>query len=182
MQGYRVELEINARNLADVSVPVGLGWHPYFHANALTDQSLDSLYLELPAKTEVVSDDMLIPLEGSQAFKEPDYAQSQCGRIIVELKDWEVDTAWTDLWADKDGLIRSYVVGSQGHLVLTQDTPVPHSVVHAFTGDTLPTRKRQSLALEPCSAVTNAFNRIPQLLELEPGQSRSLHTSVDYVS
>ena len=180
-QGYRLELEINARNLADVPVPVGLGWHPYFHANALTDQSLDSLYLELPSKTEVVSDDMLIPLEGSQAFKEPDYAQSQCGRIIVELKDWEVDTAWTDLWADKDGLIRSYVVGSQGHLVLTQDTPVPHSVVHAFTGDTLPTRKRQSLALEPCSAVTNAFNRIPQLLELEPGQSRSLHTSVDYV-
>ena len=53
--------------------------------------------------------------------------------------------------------------------------------MHAFTGDTLPTRKRQSLALEPCSAVTNAFNRIPQLLELEPGQSRSLHTSVDYV-
>ena len=99
----------------------------------------------------------------------------------MELKDWEVDTAWTDLWADKDGLIRSYVVGSQGHLVLTQDTPVPHSVVHAFTGDSLPTRKRQSLALEPCSAVTNAFNRIPQLLELEPGQSRSLHTSVDYV-
>lgn len=181
-QGHRLELEINVRNLADVAVPVGLGWHPYFHAKALTDQGIDSLYMELPAKTEVVTDDMLIPLEGTHAFKEPDYAQSQCGRIIVELKDWEVDTAWTDLWADKDGLIRSYVVGSQGHLVLTQDTLAPHSVVQAYSGDTLPTRKRQSLALEPCSAVTNAFNRIPQLLELEPGQSRSLHASVDYVS
>lgn len=181
-QGYRLELEINARNLADVTVPVGLGWHPYFHANAITDQGLDSLYMELPAKTEVVSDDMLIPLEGSQAFKEADYAHSQCGRIIVELKGWEVDTSWTDLWTDKDGLIRSYVVGSQGHLVLTQDTPVAHSVVHAFTGDTLPTRKRQSLALEPCWAMTNAFKRIPQVMELEPGQTRSLHASVDYVS
>ena len=161
-QGYRLELEINARNLADVPVPVGLGWHPYVPRQcSYRPEPRPRFTWSYRPKTEVVSDDMLIPLEGSQAFKEPDYAQSQCGRIIVELKDWEVDTAWTDLWADKDGLIRSYVVGSQGHLVLTQDTPVPHSVVHAFTGDTLPTRKRQSLALEPCFGCDQCFQPDP---------------------
>jgi len=53
--------------------------------------------------------------------------------------------------------------------------------MHVYTADTLGTRRRESIALEPVEFMTNAFNR-PECqvdLNLKPGASRRFRFGVE---
>jgi aldose 1-epimerase len=76
-----------------------------------------------------------------------------------------LDTGYTDLLRDEDGLARVrfddltlWVDGAYGYL-------------QVFTGDPLPDVARRSLAVEPMTCPANAFRSGDGLLVLEPGQA-----------
>lgn len=164
-------LELVATNESETDAPIGLGWHPYFKLAPVDDMSISIL-----ARSGVEVDDGLIPLPGEQAFA----TSNRFPLCLHSLEDVELDDALTELEvtpAGVNGVVR--VLGGP-QLVLETDLPVERQgqgILHFYTGDTLNNRQRDSLAVEPCQYMTNAFNRpeVADALRVAPGQSTKLH-------
>ncbi|MDO4791953.1 MAG: hypothetical protein Q3999_05660 [Buchananella hordeovulneris] len=170
-------LELSATNEGEVDAPIGLGWHPYL---ALTTADLASV--SLLARSSVEVDPGLIPLAGESAF-------SAAGRFPVclgSLGEVELDDAFTELEVTHAGVNAVLRGPNLDQIALESDLPVQkrgEGIVHFYTGDTLDSRQRDSVAVEPCQFMTNAFNR-PELadsLRVAPGQSTSLRARFVYL-
>lgn len=57
----RLRVEIAAENTGDSAMPLGFGWHPYFHLPLLPDNQRGTDLVEIPADRLWVLDDSLIP-------------------------------------------------------------------------------------------------------------------------
>ena len=141
---------------------------------------ISNLSLAIPARMKILTDSRIIPLPGDAAFagvKAPvrhDY--------IGSLR---MDQAYTHLVPDEDGVVVTELRDpARGSRVLLTQEPSEAPVVHVFTGDGLPRAERQSIALEPCSALSDAFNRADAKarLALEPGRTRSLTATLSYIA
>src|SRR5206468_1797241 len=109
--------------------PVGMGAHPYLHAGP---GGVDSATVQLPAGTRLQTDDRGIPT-GRAAVDGTRYDF----RRPRPVADQVLDTAYTDLVPDPDGLVRVRVTRSDGRQVaLWTDSGWPY--LQVFTGDTLP--------------------------------------------
>ncbi|OKL52003.1 aldose 1-epimerase [Buchananella hordeovulneris] len=174
--GQRLEAHLVTTNVGTRRAPVGIGWHPYVQLG-----NVDELRVAIPARARVAVDDALIPLLGDDA-----YVPTALPVELAPIGEAIIDTAYTDLVADADGLVRSLLVGPDGASVtLEQRTATQRrgqGIVHIFTGDTLQVRRRQSLAIEPCQFVTNAFNRAEtgRAVALAPGHSAVLDAALVY--
>lgn len=175
--GSALTLEMEATNESEVPAPVGLGWHPYL---CLGD--VDELKVSIPAKCRIIPDETLIPLPGDAAFSE----SSPEDHEKLALKSQVLDQAWTELVASDDGVVRTVLTSPLGStFTLEQHTEVETpgvGIVHLFTGDTLKHRPRESVAVEPCLFMTDAFNRqeCATQLPLAPGQKRCLDSTLLY--
>jgi aldose 1-epimerase len=123
-----------ATNVGDRAFPFGLGHHPYL-AGAPT---VDELVLHVPART---------PAD----FVDP----RAIGAAVL-------DTTYTDLERDDDGLVRIRV----GDAILWADEA--YGYLQVFTGD-LPEVERRGLAVEPMTCPPQAFRTGEGLIRLEPG-------------
>lgn len=173
-----LSVTIDVRNDSDAPAPVTLGWHPYVRMPGLA--GISNLSLAIPARMKILTDSRIIPLPGDAAFagvKAPvrhDY--------IGSLR---MDQAYTHLVPDEDGVVVTELHDpARGSRVLLTQEPSEAPVVHVFTGDGLPRAERQSIALEPCSALSDAFNRADAKarLALEPGRTRSLTATLSYIA
>ncbi|MDH7804018.1 MULTISPECIES: aldose 1-epimerase [unclassified Rhizobium] len=167
--GHDVTIDIRGINGDDRPLPFAAGWHPYFRLPGIS--SIDDLYLTLPSRTAIETDEHLIPLTDGETgiLKRDDAAFLSATPLAGHV----LDVCFTDLIASANGLYETRLENRQDGSALTVWQERGH--MHVFTGDTLARDRRTSIALEPVETPTNAFNQ-PELtaaLTLQPGESRS---------
>jgi aldose 1-epimerase len=153
-----------ARNQGETAAPFGAGQHPYLSPGTGT---IDDCALELPAATVILVDTERSLPSGSRPVQGGPL-DFHSARKIGSL---ELDSPFTDLIRDTDGLARTRLTASDGACVeLWVDGA--YRVLEVFTGDTLaPGRRRTGLAVEPMTCPPNALASGQQLLRIEPGES-----------
>ena len=152
-----------ARNLGAEPCPYGSGQHPYL---TLGTPTVDSLRLQVPGKTVLLSDERGLPV--STESVDGTVFDFRIGRTIGSTV---LDNAYTGLARDADGRARVLLDDPDGGsgLTLWVDEGYPYLMV--FTGDSLPDIARRSIAVEPMTCPPNAFRTGVSLTRLEPGES-----------
>jgi aldose 1-epimerase len=170
---FRVEYRLSAAGLSVTTealnagpepCPYGIGAHPYL---TLGTPSIDSILLELPARSRLVADDRGIPQE-LVAVTGTRYDFRTARAVGAD----RLDTGFTDLRRDEDGLARARITDPAGtrHSTLWVDGAYTHLMV--FTGDTLaPEARRRGIAIEPMSCPPNALATGEGLVWLAPGET-----------
>ena len=153
LSGPKAALRFTATNIGREAAPVTIGWHPYF---CLPGSVTDELRLRIPASGYVPVDKKLVPTAVSAELTgtELDFTGS---RLIGPTT---IDIAY-------GGISGAVTLESRRHRLRLRQDRALFGYVQVFTPPT-----RDSIAIEPVSAATNAFNW-PELGRrvLEPGQS-----------
>ena len=135
-------LEFELLNSGDQSFPFGLGWHPYFASSNLSDS-----YLSMDALDHFICPERMIPEEKEAAGLADRF------------------TVGEQVFDDGYSLVRpacSFETPDY-HLSLSFDTP-EESYLQIYTPP-----HRRSMAIEPMTCVTDAFNNGIGLEVLDPG-------------
>jgi aldose 1-epimerase len=154
-----------ATNLDTDAAPFGIGFHPYLSVPAPT---VDTSSLVIPARRRLVTDERGLPIRNIPvAGTEYDFTAR---RWIGATR---LDTAYTDLVRDEDGIARVELDDPAGQRGATVWMDARFTHVMAFTGDTLepPSRRRTSIALEPMTCPPDALRSGEDIVTLEPGNS-----------
>lgn len=189
---HRLELVLKVANTGQSDAPVTLGWHPYLRYQG--PRELASIVL--PAVTAIRTDPANIPLPGQDAFVDlseniggaftPDQRVSCLGQTVVIQAPAGLDHAFTDVHRDNDEWVRAYLRHGDGTEVAVEFQPDEIArgvgVFQVFTGEPLEERSGEAVAIEPCLAMTDAFNRseCACAIRLAPGQIRSLRAGLSF--
>ncbi|PZF60275.1 hypothetical protein DEI92_07915 [Curtobacterium sp. MCBD17_034] len=160
--GLRVTHEIV--NRSDRRAPFAVGNHPYLRAG---DAPVEELTVTLDAATRFTTDEHKVP-DGSESVEGTPF-DLRGGRVVG---DSDLDTAYTDVAADAEGVRRTTVRAADGDGVeLWQDASFPY--VQVFTSREFPRGDGVGLALavEPMTAPANALNSGEGLRWLEPDEA-----------
>lgn len=165
-----LELALSCKNLSDSPAPVGLGWHPYFRLGPV-----DECRAEIPADLQINPNEVLIPLEGPQAFS-PKTLPAEIGSQIIDLAFTQLSPTPARLQGPAGTIEMTSTIAAPGGPGIC---PPGEGIWHLFTADTLAFRPRTSIALEPCEFMTNAFNRPEHApaLALAPGKVSTLRAT-----
>ena len=122
----------------------------------------------MPARRTLLADDRALPIgDEPVAGTDRDFTAAR------RLGALQLDTAFTDLVRDDDGVTRVRLVSTQDSRSATvwMDDTFTHVMV--YTGDTLEPeeRRRQGIAIEPMTCPPNAFRSGIDVIRLEPGGS-----------
>jgi aldose 1-epimerase len=160
-------IRTTATNLGQQAAPYGAGHHPYFTVGTLIDQAL----LKMPALMRLELSDRLIPTGRVLPNRETAYDFLDL-RPIGSLK---MDTAFANLVADSDGLIRVHLQAPGGDPRVTLWMEPAYRFLMVYTPDEIPdrSRRRRSIAIEPMTCAPNAFRSGDGLIILQPGESWS---------
>ena len=145
-------IEFSVTNVSSASIPVGIGWHPYFQLN----EAADDIELKMPEVTRVLIDSRMLPTGetplydsfskfapvGPTKFDDCFIAQSDESEYVVSL------------WSPK----------SQCGLEIWQDNQLKYIQMYIPPD-------RQSIAVEPMSCAINAFQTGEGLITLRPDES-----------
>jgi aldose 1-epimerase len=158
---------LDATNLGNEPAPFGAGWHPYLSVGTGV---VDDAVLQIPADRWIPTDDGGLPRGGS----EPVAGTGLDFRSPRQIGDAVLDTCYTDLHRDEDRTVHarlSRAGGAHGApaVEVWGDSAVKYLM--AFTGDTLSSRRRQGLALEPMTCPPDAFRTGQDLVVLDPGET-----------
>ncbi len=145
-------------NIGEAEMPVGDGWHPYFTLG----ESIDDCLLTFPACERIVVDEKMIPtgeLEPYNAFEHPQSLQGVEFDTGFKLLEDEVFVE-VDLYSPKQDVTLKITqsTGENQYNYLQIYTP-PH---------------RQTIAIEPMSCATDAFNNGWGVIRLKAGDTFSL--------
>jgi galactose mutarotase-like enzyme len=165
-----------ATSLEEGPIPFGLGFHPYLTAGS-GPETVDGAILHVPAHDTLELDERglptgtLTPVHGTERdFTTPRFV----GPTVL-------DTAYTTLDRDADGLARASlgVPGGEGGASLWADQAFPYLMV--YTGDTLPDvrRRRHAVAIEPMTCPPDALHTGKDVVNLQPGQQWSARWGID---
>jgi aldose 1-epimerase len=153
----------SATNVGAEPCPFGSGMHPYFTLGAPT---VDEITLTVPAREVMESGPRGLPgaphsVDGTELdFRRP-----------RSLGSTRLDTTFTDLERDDDGVARVVLRDEQRGVELTVWADDAYTHFQLFTGDPLPDVNRRSLAVEPMTCPANAFRSGEGVVRLEPGAS-----------
>ena len=156
-----------ARNIGDEPCPYGAGAHPYVRVDDA--QQIDASMLRIPASTTLEADARGIPTGVMCAVEGTDY-DFRTARCIGAMV---LDTAFTALSPETDGITRISLATPDGHRAVTVWMDATHPFAMIYSGDTLADvpRRRHGLAIEPMTCAPNAFNSGLGLITLQPGES-----------
>jgi aldose 1-epimerase len=160
-----LECSFHATNTGSAPAPFGVGFHPYFTVGTAGIADAEAL---IPAAEIIEFGPGFIPT--GRVIPVPAELDFRAARRIGETR---LNTCYTALQRGADGMARARLrnPATGRALELWMDPAFPYLV--AYTGDAIPApHGRASLALEPMTLGTDAFNR-PEwgLRELAPGQS-----------
>lgn len=180
--GWQLNMRLAATNRGTTPAPIGLGWHPYVRY----DGGREGAYLTMQARTEIMTNDALIPFEGDEAFAPaPTFDPNKGVLVLDDLSG--MDKAFTDLTVSTGGEATSVATLHHPSGATTQlKAAVSGSgargfgIFHLFTGEALKHRQCEALALEYCQFMTNAYNRPEFTKELlvEPNKSAVMNVSL----
>lgn len=159
--GTGLHVTVTAKNISEEPAPVALGMHPYL---AAAPGLVDECTLTVPAGRRLVTDQQGIPV-GAEPVEGTPY-DFRAPRRIGGLP---LDTCYTDLRPDQDGLVRVVLRAPDGTATAWW-ADGSHRWLQVFSGDTLaPQRRRRGLAVEPMTAPADALATGEGLAVLEPG-------------
>jgi aldose 1-epimerase len=149
-----------ARNVGMSAAPFGYGAHPYL---AIGESLLPDVELRIPAATWLEVDELLLPrathpVDGSELdFREP--------RPVGDVR---LDTAFTDVERDDDGMWRCTVTAADRATTLWADAAFPW--LQVFTAIAEDRKGEVGIAVEPMTCPADAFNSGDGLVVLGPGE------------
>lgn len=150
-------ITLAGENLSSEAVPFAAGMHPYLDPGVVADD----VELTVPAAVHQVTDAQKIPAGTAPVPADRDF------RTPRRIGSLQLDDGWTDLERDGDGWA---CVRLRGARTVALHLGPQFRWVQVFTGDTLSSGQRQSIAVEPMSAPANAFNSGTDLVTLGPGE------------
>ena len=155
-----------ATNAGSQPLPYGAGQHPYVTVGTAV---IDDAVLRVPALLRLDVDDRLIPTGSLIPVQRTPFDFVEPRRIGAT----QLDTAFTSLRPDADGLTRVDMEAPDGGRRLTLWMDGSYRFLMVFTGDTIPQvgRRRRGLGIEPMTCAPNAFRTGDGLLVLQPGES-----------
>lgn len=154
-------VEIEARNDSDSAAPIGLGWHPYFYRSETGGE------YAITGTHYVNVDEVLVPTA------EPFVAFDGFGESIPDL--------WDNAITGVDQTVEFPVRGGKLSMTANLATePLGMGVWHVFSGSMLKRGKFESIAVEPCTAMGDALNRLREHMLVAPGETATLTTHVVY--
>lgn len=154
--------EIGIKNKADVDIPMGLGWHPYFH---LTDNAA-SCELRLPVVEMIGIDAQMIPT-GKRYTHEEFLYRKPIGSTVLDNCFAVSDEALE---------VSATLKGPGGVIRYWQETgPRKFNYLQVFTPP-----YGSSVALEPMTCNVDAFNNGEGLVRLAPGEELRAKAGVQF--
>jgi aldose 1-epimerase len=157
LTGDGLDVTVAALNAGTAAAPFGAGFHPYLVADPV-----DGAELELPVRVELGVDDRMLP-DGRRS-------PATSVRALRPVAGTVLDTCFTDLDRDADGLARARLVPPSGPPVtLWMDGAWGFLQAYTADADPDPGRRRRSVALEPMTCAPDAFASGDGLVVLEPG-------------
>jgi aldose 1-epimerase len=165
-------LTVSGVNRGEITAPFAAGWHPYF---TLESPTIDVLEIDVPSRRRVLTDALLIPVNGDPIVGIDDDTDLTGGRPVGSRA---LDMCYVDLEQDADGIARTRLRNPTTGQVLT--IWQSGGAMHVFTAHTLRRGPRGSIALEPVQTQTNAFNRadLASSIALAPGGEREFRFGV----
>jgi aldose 1-epimerase len=154
-----------AANPGDVTLPFGLGFHPYLTVGA---DRVDTAVLTLPAASRLVLDGRQLPTGEVRPVAGTEYDFTG-GRAVGPTR---LDTAFCALARDADGLAWASLEDPASGRSVALWADDCFGYLMGYTGDTLGNhaRRRASLAVEPMTCPPDAFRSGRDLVVLAPGQ------------
>jgi aldose 1-epimerase len=159
LEDGKLSCKIIGENVGEEPLPFGSGWHSYLKTG---DEGIEHLILTLDAEKTIAVDSNLIPLSGENAFVDVinfphlDFRSDRLADKRI-LKNKKLDNAFTELKKCKDGFSKASLYDPHNGLKITLFQR--GGVTLVFTGDSLKTRPRKAVAIEPMQFITNVFNR-----------------------
>ncbi|MEN3534589.1 aldose 1-epimerase family protein [Microbispora sp. ZYX-F-249] len=158
-----LKVEVSAVNVGDGVAPYGMGAHPYL---TLGEETVDDAVLEVPAAEWTPVDEQKIPV-GRRPVEGTEYDFREGRRIGGTV----LDTPYTALRRDADGLVRARLRAADGSRGVELWGGTGVEWLQVFTGDTLAEPyRRAGVAVEPMSCPPNAFATGECLVRLAPGE------------
>ncbi|MBI3665392.1 MAG: aldose 1-epimerase [Acidobacteria bacterium] len=158
-----LEVITRVENLGAETMPLSLGYHPYFQ---VSDAPRDSWTVGLAAGAEWLLTGELIPTGQTRPIRElaPDPGN-------VPLRGRMLDNVFGELARDAAGRATFWVKGKQQKVEVIYGPKYPVAVVYAPIG-----KKGDFICFEPMTGITNAFNLAhrgiyKELQTIPPGQS-----------
>lgn len=139
LQDGLLEVRTTVENNSTETMPVSIGFHPYFH---ISDAPRDSWTVSLPAKEQILLSPQLMPTGETRAMP---YQQG------LPLKGVALDDVFTGLTRGESHRADFGVTGTKQHISVLYGENYPVAVVYAPPG-------RDFICFEPMSGPTNAFN------------------------
>lgn len=152
-------------NRSATAAPVALGTHPFV---TIGDVDPHDLVLRVPAQTAFTTDERMLPT-GTR----PADAALRGG---VSLGEVSLDTGFTDLDRDADGLIRHSLTAPDGRR-LTVWQGAGFDFVQVYTTDKYPGQSL-AVAIEPMTAPADALNSGVGIRRLDPGETWTLEWGI----
>jgi aldose 1-epimerase len=163
LDGSGLRVTVTAVNVGASTAPFGAGAHPYVQAGA---PLIDGCLLRVPASTALRTDFRSLP-----AGRVPVEGTGLDFRRPRAIGDTPLDTPYTDLLRDPDGLARVSLQAPSGRRVVVW-CDAAHRWLQIFSGDGLSSAgRRTALAIEPMTCPPDAFRSGEDLIVLGPGES-----------
>ena len=163
LSGDGLRVASTATNVGREACPYGSGSHPYLNVGG---ETVDSVHLRAPGQTMLRLDDRGAPVSATPVEgTEYDFRQSR------QIGATKLDNAFTDLDRADDGLARVELRHPDDGTEITLWLDESYPYLQLFTGDSQPSVKRRSLAVEPMTCPPNAFRTGEGVVVLEPGES-----------
>jgi galactose mutarotase-like enzyme len=162
---------LSGTNLSGVPAPFAAGCHPYMTVESTL---IDGWRLTLPAGTVLRTDSQMLPIG-----REPVAGTEFDFREPRVLGPTQLNTAYTDLVRDSDGLARVVLEAQDGRrLVLWTDRTCPWLVI--YSAESLPSpERRRGLAVEPMTCPPDALRSGEDLIALQPGETATACWGID---
>lgn len=153
-------------NRSDAAAPVALGTHPFI---TIGDVDPRNLVLRVPAETQFETDERMLPTKAVPAPEEL--------RTGVRLGGITLDTGFTGLRRDADGLVRHSLTAPDGRSV-TLWQGAGFDFVQVYTTTSYPGQKL-AVAIEPMTAPADALNSRIGIRRLAPGETWELSWGIE---
>lgn len=152
-------ISVRGENVGKSPAPFYCGWHPYFKS---VNPEIETLALEINAGSIIGMNSDCIPLPGSEAYLPIETKKDLNFNDTIEIDNRKingrtVDVCYAEMKTDENGLIKTSLIDTKNSLKITMLQN--RGVTLVFTGDSLITRRRESVAIEPMEFLTNSFNR-----------------------
>ncbi len=151
VEGFKLETMVT--NSGQEDMPYSYGWHPYFTFG----NSVDELHLQLPASKSIVFNERLIPtgeLITDERFVKP-----------ALIGNTELDNGFL---IETDGIAEALLYSKENDLSIHLWLETGARKFRYLQVYIPPHRK--SIAIEPVTSQTNAFNNGKDLIILKPGE------------